>query len=386
MCLDVDEDGSVEEIRDKGRQADFIQSIQVPESTPSRFEPMKFFKKTTREISADGKHWREITDAGVVGGGKVPQQKLQSVKEMLKAHLAFIESIKSEMSQKRKQKKKEMIRVEWNQKVAERFNRECSHMKNWTDYEAPPSGLVMSIISGYMCVAERDQKFRFDGEKGDWTYNSLMGWWLDITVRFPTVRGGTLLVRFRVLPDISLTLGAEGGFIVEEYEILSVPDGHYIEADRNSIHLRLYQKRKREKVPKDIFLAMVQTAVKRSRDEEATRTPVVAPPATRSRSVGGGGAAAAPASAPRTETEKSSFFSTPTTRPETPPLVRANRSAGDTSFGSAEKTNKRKKKLAETKQKLANMTEIAKRQHKDAEVVEFWDESAHKRKSRGNKK
>ena len=126
----------------------------------------------------------------------------------------------------------------------------------------------------------------------------------------------------------------------------------------------------------------VGQAEKRRREED--ETPVVAPPATRSRAVAGGGIPA-PAPAVVAETPRPALI-TETPRPETPPLVRANRSAGDTSFGSAEKTDERKRELPDLKKKLANMTEKARRQSEDAEVIEFWGKSAHKRNSKGKKK
>ena len=277
----------------------------------------------------------------------------------------------------------ERIRIVWNQNSDEIFDRVCSKIKNWTGKSSPlPSELARGVISRYLHHSERDQTFIFDGENGDWSYNSVMGWWLDITVRFPTVSEGSLFVRMRVLPDYSSRVN--GGFVIQTYDIVPVPEGRFIEADSQNFGGILHNKRLRSnKIPKAMAVAMAQQAVKRCREER--ETPVVSPPATRSRAVAGGGAVAS-APAPRTETPRPAPR-TETPRPETPPLVRANRSAGDTSFDSAKKTDKRKKQVSKLKEQLANMTEKARQQQsEDAEVVEFWKKSAHKRNSKGKKK
>lgn len=355
---------------------------EVPESTPPRpssqlFKSMPFFKNiVSREVSADGKHLKETLECGVVGGGQEAKEKLQRLRELLKAFFAQLDAFYSEKSQKKKQKmaddpEKIRILIVWNQNSDEIFDRVCSKIKNWTGTTSspPPSELARSVISRYLVVA----KFNFDGENGDWSYNSVMGWWLDITVRFPTVSEGSLFVRMRVLPDYSSRVN--GGFVIQTYDIVPVPEGRFTEADSQNLEGRLHNKRRRENPhTREDVVALAQQAVKRGREER--ETPVVSPPATRSRAVAGGGAVAS-APAPRTETP----------RPETPPLVRANRSAGDTSFDSAKKTDKRKKQVSKLKEQLANMTEKARQQQsEDAEVVEFWKKSAHKRNSKGKKK
>lgn len=282
-----------------------------------------------------------------------------------------------------------------NEEMRQSYDRECWNIQYPYHHQAAtPSKFARIVICFYLHT--NYDKFKFDGEEKDWTLNHCGHWSLNITVRFIRISSASLFVRFQIQPRLNFS-GGEALFVITKYEIL--PKGSsfrnkYINANEtdatnSSIQLDYEPKQKKKKISKEEVVIQAQEAKaraeKRIRDEEDEED---SRPVTRSRSAVGGNHTPTLASSlqPSVSSPQPSQASQPfqppvsSPRPQTPPLVRHNRSTWN---DSAKKSEEKKKELSKIKKRLSSMTENAKSKEKeDTEYVEFWETPKRKRNLR----